>query len=162
MGRRTAHQFERLPCLTGYLRAVWLEIFGPVFPCIFGRDPPRSPGPAPHINFYKRSAPQANAKAVSRHPKNLARLPSGAQTAFRLSVVCSPWLDWIPEGCLAGDFRAGFPGNFGRNRPRDPPRSPGPAPHINFHEKSAPQADGTPGFLIHDFVDRPEIAAKWP
>ena len=27
-------------------------------------------------------------------------------------------------------------------------------------------ADGhssiTPGFLIHDFVDRPEIAAKWP
>ena len=37
----------------GYLKAVWLEIFGPVLldisVAIDSRDPPRSPGPAPHI-----------------------------------------------------------------------------------------------------------------
>ena len=50
----------------GYLKAVWLEIFGPVFPGfsaeIDPRDPPRSPGPASHINFHEKSAPQTNSK----------------------------------------------------------------------------------------------------
>ena len=51
------------------------------------RDPPRSPGPAPHINFDERSAPQTNSKAVSRHPANPARPPSGTQ--FRKQTLRS-------------------------------------------------------------------------
>ena len=62
----------------GCLKAVWLEIFGPAFPgCsaeVEPRDPPRSPGPAPHINLHEVSAQQANSKAISRHPKNPASL----------------------------------------------------------------------------------------
>jgi len=50
-------------------------------------------------------------------------------------------LNWVPEGNLAKNFRAGFPGFSAENRPRDPPRSPGPAPHINLHQKSAPQTN---------------------
>ena len=52
---------------SGYLKVVWLEIFDPVFPVnlaeIDPRGPPRSPGPAPHINFHEKSARQTNAKA---------------------------------------------------------------------------------------------------
>jgi len=65
----------------GYLKAVWLEIFGPVFPGFLAevdaRNPPRSPGPAPHINFHAKSAPQTTSKAVSRHTKK------SRQTAFK-------------------------------------------------------------------------------
>ena len=68
---------------TGYLKAVWLEIFGPLLPEIPAdidpRDPLRSPGPAPHINFHEQSAPQTNSNAMSRHARNPARLPSGIQ-----------------------------------------------------------------------------------
>ena len=53
--------------IAGYLKAVWLEIFGPVFPEISAeidpRDPPRSPAPARHINFHEKSAPQTNSNA---------------------------------------------------------------------------------------------------
>jgi len=67
-----------------YLKAVWLEIFGPVFhgcPAETDpRDPPRSPGLAPHINFRENSAPQTTSKAISRHPKIPARLPSGTES----------------------------------------------------------------------------------
>jgi len=48
---------------------------------------------------------------------------------------------WVPEGSLAVNFRAGFPGIPCRNRPRNPVRSPGPAPHINFHERPTPQTN---------------------
>ena len=55
--------------LSGYLKAVWPDIFGPFFNGFSAeadpRDPPRSPGPAPHINLHKKSAPQANSKAIS-------------------------------------------------------------------------------------------------
>ena len=58
----------------GYLKAVWLEIFGPVFHGFSAetdpRDPPRSPGPAPHINSREKSAPQTNSEAISRCRKN--------------------------------------------------------------------------------------------
>jgi len=71
--------------ITGYLKAVWLEMFGPVFPGYPAetdpRDPPRPPGPAPHINFHKKPAPQTNSKAKWRRTKNSARLPSGTQTS---------------------------------------------------------------------------------
>ena len=44
------------PHTSGYPKAAWLEIFGPVFPVVSAetdpRDPPRSPGPAPHIDFH--------------------------------------------------------------------------------------------------------------
>ena len=47
---------------SGCLKAVWLEIFGPAFPEISAetdpRDPPRSPGPAPHINFHRKNQPR--------------------------------------------------------------------------------------------------------
>ena len=36
---------------------------------------------------------------------------------------------------------ADFGGLGGRNRPRDPLRSTGPAPHINLHQKSAPETN---------------------
>ena len=53
--------------LSGYLKAVWLEIFGPVFPGLFAeaipRDPPRPPGPAPRINLHEKSAPETTSKA---------------------------------------------------------------------------------------------------
>ena len=42
-------------------------MFGPFFTGFSAeadpRDPPRSPGPAPHINFNEKSAPQTNSKA---------------------------------------------------------------------------------------------------
>jgi len=75
------------------------------------RHPPRSPSPAPQLSSRRKFAAQSDAKAR------------------------------VTEGNLAGDFRAGFRGMFGRTRPPDPPRSPGSAPHINFHEKSTPQTD---------------------
>ena len=53
--------------LAGYLKAVWPKIFSQVFPGFLSevdpRDAPRSPGPAPHINFHEKSAPQTNFKA---------------------------------------------------------------------------------------------------
>ena len=45
---------------------------------------------------------------------------------------------WVPEGTLAGHVQPGVPGIFARVRPPRP-RSPGPAPRINFREKSAPR-----------------------
>jgi len=67
----------------GYLNAIWPEIFGLVFPGFSAeagpRDPPRSPGPAPHINFQEKSAPQTHSNAILWHPKNPARLPSSTQ-----------------------------------------------------------------------------------
>ena len=54
--------------ISGYLEGVWLEIFGPVFPGFPAdtdpRDPPRSPGPAPDINFHEKSVPLTNSKAT--------------------------------------------------------------------------------------------------
>ena len=53
---------------TRYLKAVWLEIFGPVFQGFPAesdpRDPPTSPRPAPHIHLHEKSAPQTNSKAT--------------------------------------------------------------------------------------------------
>ena len=47
---------------------------------------------------------------------------------------------WVPEGSLAGNFRARFsPDCWPKSHPGIPARSPGPAPHVNLHEKSAPQ-----------------------
>jgi len=55
-----------------------LSIFGLVFQGFPAetdpRGTPRPPGPAPHINFHENSAPQTNSQAMSRHPKNPARL----------------------------------------------------------------------------------------
>ena len=83
------------PSVVG-LKAVWLDIFGPVFPGFAAetepRDPPRSRGPAPHINLHEESAPRTDSKAMSRHPKNPARLPSGTQPATAGALVCGPWL----------------------------------------------------------------------
>jgi hypothetical protein len=60
-------------CASGYLKAVWPEIFGPVFPGFSAEPdhprPPRSPGPAPHVNFHEKSTPQTNSKAVSWQTK---------------------------------------------------------------------------------------------
>ena len=71
--------------LPGCLKAVWLEIFGPFFHGfsieIDPRNPPRSPGPAPHINFHEKSAPQTKSKAKWRRTKHPARLPSSIQVA---------------------------------------------------------------------------------
>ena len=67
---------------SGYPKAVWLEIFGPVFPGFSAetdpRDHPRSPGPAPHISFHEKSAPQTNSKAISRYLKAACRDVLGA------------------------------------------------------------------------------------
>jgi len=68
---------------SGCLKAVWPDIFGPVFLCFSAesdpRNPPGSPGTAPYVNPREKSAPQTNSKAVSRHVKSPARLPSGIQ-----------------------------------------------------------------------------------
>ena len=99
VARKTLHAYEATPrhtygatwvlgvgaCFseTGYLKAVWLEIFGPVFPGFLAeadpRDPHRSPGPAPHINLHEKSAPLTDSKAASRHqktPPRCIRVPS--------------------------------------------------------------------------------------
>ncbi len=74
----------------GYLKAVWPEIFGPVFLGFSAesdpRDPLRSPGPAPHINLREKSAPQTDTKSTSWRTKTPARLPSGAQTSATTSI----------------------------------------------------------------------------
>ena len=66
-----------------YLKAVWQETFGPVFSGlsteIDPRDPPRSPGPAPHINSNEKSAPQTKSRAKWWREKSPARPPSGTQ-----------------------------------------------------------------------------------
>jgi len=73
------------PCLN----AVWLEIFGPVFPgCPADtdpRDPPISPGSAPHISLRIKSHPPTNSKAKWRRTKTHTH-----QTAFKYEVryVC--------------------------------------------------------------------------
>ena len=73
----------------GHLKVVWPEIFGPVFPGFPAetdpRDPPRSPGPAPHVKRHEKSAPQTNFKAKWRRLKNSARLPSGIQRGGRFA-----------------------------------------------------------------------------
>ena len=52
-----------------YLKAVWLEMFGPVLLEISAEIDPRelfrSPGPAPHINLHEKTAPQTNSKDMS-------------------------------------------------------------------------------------------------
>ena len=48
---------------------------------------------------------------------------------------------WVPEGSLAKNCRAGFPGLQPGDRPRDPPRSPGLARDINLHQKSTPETN---------------------
>ena len=73
--------FQHFGAKTGYPKARWPESFGPVsheFSAEFDplgavfrrcsaesdpRGPLRSPGPAPHINVYEKSAPQANLEA---------------------------------------------------------------------------------------------------
>ena len=46
--------------------------------------PPGTPGPAPGLNFHDKAAPRSNSKAVSRHPENPSKLPSGTQ----VQTVC--------------------------------------------------------------------------
>ena len=49
---------------SGYLKAVWLENFGTVLPGFSAeadpRNPPRSPGLAPHIHLHEQSAPRTD------------------------------------------------------------------------------------------------------
>ena len=152
------------PC-SGYLKAVWLEIFGPIFigfsAEIDPRDPSRSPGPAPHINVHEKSTPQTKSRAKWRRPNCLQihRQPTAGarhQSAPKLPVT---WLHsfWVPECSLAGNFPPRFSkGSRPKSTPRDPPRSPGPAPHINLHEKPAPQTNSNAIFLP-DWDDAPSM-----
>ena len=52
--------------MSGYLKGVWLEMFGRSFPGFSAetdpRDTPGSPGPAPHISLHEKSAPRTNSK----------------------------------------------------------------------------------------------------
>ena len=103
--------------VTGYLKAVWLETFGPVFTWFLvetdPRDPPRSPGPVPHISVHEKSAPQTNSTAKWR------RTTKSCQTAFRYpDVAICTWVFSIrffdrPEivdfGSLSGRGRCGNP-----------------------------------------------------
>ena len=85
-GREGNISIQNRSLLTGYLKAVWLKIFGPVFrgfrPEIEPGTPPRSPGLARDINLHQKSTPETNSKAISWHPKVPARLPSGTQEGF--------------------------------------------------------------------------------
>ena len=109
----------------------WAGDFRPGFPWIFGRSrppgSPRSPGPAPHINFHEKSAPQTKSKAKWRRTKNPANDRG----------------DWVPEGSLAGDFRPGFSGFLAGADPRDPPEIAG-ARTSSRTKKPAPQTNRMP------------------
>ena len=63
--------------LAGYFRPGFPWIFCRIWPPL---DPPRLPGPAPHINLHGKSNPQTNSKAKRRRTTNPARLPSGTQS----------------------------------------------------------------------------------
>ena len=48
---------------------------------------------------------------------------------------------WVPEGNLAGNFRADFRQNFGQTWPPNPSRSTGLVLQCRLHHKSAPQTN---------------------
>ena len=62
------------PCKGGLKKWVKIKIFilgfWPIYGRTWPRDPPRSTGPAPHINLHKKSAPETNSKAISRFLAN--------------------------------------------------------------------------------------------
>ena len=75
-GARAVKGLGRLGrALTRYLKAVWPEIFGPVFPGFAAEsgpeDPLTSPGPAPHVTCHAKSAPQTNSNARWWRTKNM-------------------------------------------------------------------------------------------
>jgi len=94
----------------------------------------------------------------------LSPLPEVRGGARHRGSPCG-FLSWVPEGSLAG---LGFPAVID---PRDPLRSPGPAPHINLHEKSAPQTNSKAkrrrrknpaGLLSGTQLKGPEVAGLSP
>ena len=71
---------------SGYLQAVWREIFSPVFPGFLAEPdpgaPPRSPGPALHITCAENQTRRPSLRQFRGTPKS-------RQTAFRYPVNCS-------------------------------------------------------------------------
>ena len=76
---------------TGYLKAVWPEIFGPAFAGFSAGSGPgdalRSPGPAQHINFIKIRPPRPILRPLRGTPENPARLPPGTQPQHRQAPI---------------------------------------------------------------------------
>jgi len=75
--------FEARISRPGYLKAVWLGAFGPIFwpfpPNSTPGDTTRSLGPAPQLKLQETSATQTIFKAFVRRTTNPARPPSGTQ-----------------------------------------------------------------------------------
>ena len=94
--------------------------------------PPRSTGPAPHINIFQKSAPLTNSE-VSVGPEAYYACLSCFSTFLCFSAFSRPSkglrghsfvagrsLNWAPEGSLAKKNSDRFSLDFGRNRPRPP------------------------------------------
>ena len=105
------------------LRPQTSDYGGPVFPGFSAevdpRDPPRSPGPALHFKLHEKSAPQTDYDAISRHPKNPARLPSGTQLGSLAGFA--GYRDMALESVCVADFSCKLvcgagPGDLGWSR----------------------------------------------
>ena len=101
---------------TGYLKAVWPEIFRQVFPGFSAeadpRDPPGSQGPAQHINFHARISP------ADRCSSQMVTNEKSRQTAFKyptLGLFLLP--SWGPGEKVRGLSSSDLRTFFGHSRP---------------------------------------------
>jgi len=89
---------------SGYLKAVWLKVVGPVFLRLARRStpgpPPRSPGLARDINLHQKSAPETGAEfaSVKGPDTELARsLPRSKAPGVDLSPCLGPCPVFAPS-----------------------------------------------------------------
>ena len=130
-GRETLQ--KGLAAQPGYLKAVWLKTVGPV---LRGFRPEIDPGTPldrrglPGTSICTKNQPRRLIlrpfRGTQKLPPDCLQVPrsvfgiaaaQGAQGSWMVMTVPSAWLpgqdsqkpDWVPEGSLAKNFRAGFP-----------------------------------------------------
>ena len=81
-----------------------------------------APGLVCHMGWGPIRGTQKSRQTAFRYPVNFAASqPGDCSGAISQRMVKVTKTFWVPEGSVAGDYRAGFPWNFGRNRPPGPP-----------------------------------------
>jgi len=116
-----------LPGSPGYLKAVWLEIFGPVSPGFPAetdpRDSPRSPGPGPHTNFHETNQPRRPILRPNGGERQI--LPDCLQVPRPLKVSAKPLFCLVSSdssdfcACLIRSRFAGYCRFLGSWSPRE-------------------------------------------
>jgi hypothetical protein len=76
-----------------------------------------------------------------RSPGFCILLESSLSCRISTATAGSLYIDWVPEGSLAGNYRAGFRLIFGQTWPRNPSRTTGLVLQCRLHQKSARQTN---------------------